>query len=462
MAILNRPPSPNSNADYSNNFTYYGGKDFQGKMGKYSRNGNIPDDPRSFFVKFIPCTPKPAFSTALNASIGQGLGLKTFIGDREEGSKAFKIAYKNLLHMFSSGFDRPDNSLTNGISDPFKNDKITGLSKLGGSNYSEFSLLYDSDSSITEGAESMLKESMLGEMLKQFGAIGNAKTREMNWMSGMKNVRTSQGIHNALSSDIPLLGTSIDGMVKSLATATGFGDSYKKGQIGKTTEKILGDYPILNDVLGAALRGYDLSFPKVWAGSGFNRKYNINISLTSPYGDFTSIAKNVFIPFAHILALALPRQVGANSIDSPFLMQIEAPGSFNIPLGMITNINIKKGGNSNLWNYDGLAKSIQIQLEVVDLYEVLAVPYDLTTDLSDRTDPFNGKDQNTRSFIQTLVGVDNSNYNVSEDSTLPGTGSIFEKKINAYISNAFNFGPNVFSDIISGRALLNTVRDILA
>ena len=121
------------------------------------------------------------------------------------------------------------------------------------------------------------------------------------------------------------------------------------------------------------LHGANMIFPEIWMESEYSKSFNIQINLSSPYGDTESIYLNIFVPMLHALALALPRQSSANSFSSPFLIRGYAQGWFSIDMGIVESISIDKGPEQS-WNVSGLPTQVKITLQIKDLYSQLMLP----------------------------------------------------------------------------------------
>jgi hypothetical protein len=103
-------------------------------------------------------------------------------------------------------------------------------------------------------------------------------------------------------------------------------------------------------------------------------------------------------------------------MDAPFIIAAHSPGNFSIPLGLITNFSIKKGGKNNLWNaIERVSRQITIQMEVADLYDVLPVPYSKTNSKGDNGEVYGKYDENLRAFLgEGVIGADFSDVRISE------------------------------------------------
>ena len=120
------------------------------------------------------------------------------------------------------------------------------------------------------------------------------------------------------------------------------------------------------------LSGGKLVFPKLWQDSSFSRSYSFDIKLRSPDNDPLSIYLNIMVPYLHLLALVLPvaHEENANSYNAPFLVKAYCKGLFNVDMGMITDMSVTRGAESQ-WTDDGLPTQMDISISVEDLYSSL-------------------------------------------------------------------------------------------
>lgn len=123
------------------------------------------------------------------------------------------------------------------------------------------------------------------------------------------------------------------------------------------------------------LTGGNMIFPDIWTESGYERNFNIDIHLSTPYGTPESIFLEIMVPMAHIMAFCLPRQSdgGVNAYTSPFLVRANCPGFFTCDMGIVRSCNIQKGGNGDGWSYMGFPTEMDISLSIVDLYNTMAM-----------------------------------------------------------------------------------------
>ena len=132
----------------------------------------------------------------------------------------------------------------------------------------------------------------------------------------------------------------------------------------------------MSDILSRSVSGAVMQFPQIYDDSKFSRSYDISFRFISPYGDDRSIYYNVITPFLFLLTCAMPRQDGVSGYTSPYLLQIDAPGYFACPMGVITSFSFNKGGDEKMFNSRGLPLIIEGSFSVTDLYSNLSMPTD--------------------------------------------------------------------------------------
>ena len=113
-------------------------------------------------------------------------------------------------------------------------------------------------------------------------------------------------------------------------------------------------------------------FPEIWTDSQYSKSYSVTIKLRCPDGDKLSWFLNIWVPLAHLFPLVLPKAAGANGFLAPFLVRCWYKGLFHCPMGLVTNMTVSRGELGN-WNLDGLPMSVNVNLDIKDLYSVLAV-----------------------------------------------------------------------------------------
>lgn len=114
--------------------------------------------------------------------------------------------------------------------------------------------------------------------------------------------------------------------------------------------------------------GGNLLFPEIWKESSYSKSLSLVIKLHSPYADPVCYFETVLFPLCCILGLALPRQVEAAVYAAPPLVRIRSKGWFSCDMGMITSVSIKRGADKNDWTLGRLPRSVEVTLNVKDLY----------------------------------------------------------------------------------------------
>lgn len=199
--------------------------------------------------------------------------------------------------------------------------------------------------------------------------------------------------NNTAESKMASAFDSAEGIVKELPFLTNtmavknvdaMKDSFATG-MNDIQEKMLanGNENFFSRLMGLSskvLSGSNVIFPQIWGDAAYNKSYNINIKLVSPYGSKEAIYLNIIVPLMHLLALALPRQTTANSYASPFLVKAFAKGWFSCEMGIIDSISIDKGGDKS-WSVHSLPTEVNVQIGIKDLYSNLMVTPNSSPDL---------------------------------------------------------------------------------
>jgi hypothetical protein len=119
----------------------------------------------------------------------------------------------------------------------------------------------------------------------------------------------------------------------------------------------------------STLSGHNLIFPEIWSDSSYSKSFTVDIKLASPYGDRESIFLHILRPLFHLMALAIPRQVGANSYTTPLLIQAHSKGVINCEMGIVEGISITRAGSGlEQQTVDNLPTEIDVSLSIKDLY----------------------------------------------------------------------------------------------
>lgn len=180
---------------------------------------------------------------------------------------------------------------------------------------------------------------------------------------------------NNLSREIGFLMGGATGTAYNQLLTNNFSDAFD--QITSFTDKYIQVLPALltsrlRNTLDTIKVGGQLVFPEIWNDSDFSRSYDINIKLRTPDGDPYSWYLNIGVPLIHLLAFTLPRQLGYNGIQSPFLVRAFYKGQFNVNMGIISSLSITRGEKSK-WTLSALPLDVDISISIKDLYQSLSM-----------------------------------------------------------------------------------------
>lgn len=111
-----------------------------------------------------------------------------------------------------------------------------------------------------------------------------------------------------------------------------------------------------------------LEIPEVWKNSSFGEKsYSLSFKLRSRYGDPVSIFQSIYIPLFLLMALSIPRAVGAHAYTGPFIIRAYCKGMFHIPCGIVTSLSITRGREEYGWSSQFLPLEVDVNMTVKDL-----------------------------------------------------------------------------------------------
>lgn len=194
-----------------------------------------------------------------------------------------------------------------------------------------------------------------------------------------KGTSVSESIDNSFTqSFLDSIQKEMSNMVKQLKFL-GMGTGMASTVQGETTtvESSNATAESVGTLAGIASRtagAATFDFPQIFDESKFNRSYEVSFRFVSPYGDDKSVYDNVITPLIFLLTCALPRQDGPSGHKSPFLVQVDAPGFFSCPMGVVSTFSFRKGGDEMLFNDRGLPLVVEGTMSIMDLYSNLSLP----------------------------------------------------------------------------------------
>ena len=204
-----------------------------------------------------------------------------------------------------------------------------------------------------------------------YGQNNSSYNEDMSTSTRESNIKSQ--IEGAMSSfngsDIMQDVTFMSGFSTDESTAALLGMIKNNSGLDSTTG--------LGQILGLAgdyLKGGHMVFPQMIADSTFGKSISLSFKFVSPYGDPKSCFMNCYLPLAYLMAMSLPRQLGANSYTYPFLVKVYSKGWMNCEMGVVTSFRVQRGGQEDTqWTSDTLTTEIDVSMDVTPLYNSLMV-----------------------------------------------------------------------------------------
>src|SRR6056297_963106 len=119
-------------------------------------------------------------------------------------------------------------------------------------------------------------------------------------------------------------------------------------------------YSMAKDVL---IKGHRVSLPSIWKDSSYSPNLTANIRLASPYGYPDAVKTFVIDPLVQLLIISSPQTTDGVSYGQPFFLTITAHGLSYSPLGVVSNITLRRGGNDTSFNIYRQPLTIDVSLE---------------------------------------------------------------------------------------------------
>ena len=127
-------------------------------------------------------------------------------------------------------------------------------------------------------------------------------------------------------------------------------------------------------MLKNSAHGMKVRFPQLWHDSSYSKSYSLDMKFITPYATKFCKWRYVLVPFFHIFALAAPQSKDTIiNYSRPFLVKAFSRGYFNIEMGMIEQLSWKRYGDGEMLSVDGIPTEIDVSVDLVDLYQQLAV-----------------------------------------------------------------------------------------
>ena len=198
---------------------------------------------------------------------------------------------------------------------------------------------------------------------------------------------------------------AVSDVVKDIAyltSGTGF-SSYVTQDLDAVKDYIAGSIPGIGNILSAAVdtfTGGRIVFPKVIDDVSWGREYSFSVKFVSLYGDCESRFLNVVFPYLALMCLFLPKQLssGLDMYTLPFVVQAYARGIFACPCGVLTSINVTRGGGDDTgWTESGQLMEIDVDFSITPMHDKLFMS---------STPTWFVKNTGIQQYLGTICGVD--------------------------------------------------------
>lgn len=145
------------------------------------------------------------------------------------------------------------------------------------------------------------------------------------------------------------------------------------GALASTAKGVLDGFQVSGLIAVAGNAFVDI--PKVYdtSSADFNRT-SFTIPLRAWCANEWCRIQNLFLPMAAIMAMCLPRSVGRQAWDSPFILEMYNQGHTQIPLGLVESFSVQRGVGDVGWARGGKFLGMDITLSIIDLSSILHMP----------------------------------------------------------------------------------------
>lgn len=295
-----------------------------------------------------------------------GSSYSRFFGFESQYSRY--IQYVNTLcHLFATFLGIADNTIP-GIGKKYKeyNDSIdeveyldNGLGlKMNYGTYPALFVYYQPDSSLSQSFGNQTQESSLASKLNELSNY----SKEMAFLAG--------GL------GFPGKGVTVgDGVsAGTLFSLSDMSFSFGSNNILKRIFNRAGEG------VGTIIGGNNLSLPEIYSNSDMSgTEYTLNIKLVNPYGSPEGAFLFQMRQLSRLLAVSLPRQYGPNGYTSPFVIRAFSKGQFNIQLGIVSSLSIRRSGNGGEnQTVHGIPMELEVTMVLKDLYQQIAISNEYT------------------------------------------------------------------------------------
>ena len=292
-------------------------------------------------------------------------------------------------------------------------------------------------------------------------------------VNGQSSVRESFSTETRSSVIETAINGSISDIVKDIAFIGGSAIFGEDGTADTDIKSIM-SYIESGSGLGGAignllksslemLRGGQMSFPQMIGDVTWGREYSFTVKFSTVYGDVESRFLNVIMPYICLLCLWLPRQLptAMDMYAYPFVVQAYANGIFACPAGVLTGIEVTRGGGDETgWTGGGQVMEIDVSFTIRPLHSKLMMSRDSAWFI---------KNVGMQQYIGTICGVD---LTMPQKELVKATADMFRQFFDPYrlkqniessiiarlknngalkfLGSLMNFGPSAASGFFNG------------
>lgn len=246
------------------------------------------------------------------------------------------------------------------------------------SDFASIPFYVDADTSISESFGNATTQSMLASSVNSVSDMG----RELQFLLGQNKAMGGVDIMNA-SPEMAQNMENVHNLISGLLGNSNFLQN-------------------LGAHFATVAAGGKLVFPEIWSDSSFSHSYSCKLKFVSPDASKLSVYLNVLVPLFHLIALTAPQstKMNPNGYINPFLIRATYKGFFNVDMGIITSMSVNKGAECQ-WTPEGVPTSIEVDIDIKDLYEMMSITETDSTDF--KYDTLNNT--SLMDYIANLCGI---------------------------------------------------------
>ena len=136
------------------------------------------------------------------------------------------------------------------------------------------------------------------------------------------------------------------------------------GAAARTTGELTTGNAIIDQLLNK-----HIELPAMWNDSTVQNVFQLNIKLTSPFGDEDSIYNYIINPLLTLYIMANPTSsdLSRANYGPPFVWQVTGHGIGKMVLAGIQTINVDRGGPDTVYNINHQPLTINVRMSIVPL-----------------------------------------------------------------------------------------------